>query len=120
MTTTPTVWKPEYRLNLFTNTLQADAAIVDIGGGRFIAVWTDYDNSVADTGGVNLVGQIFDAEGSSFGSPFQVNETAGTGLQQNAAVTARPGGGFRGRIPERIRNRPARLSGRKSLSISST
>ena len=58
MTTTPTVWKPEYRLNLFTNTLQADAAIVDIGGGRIIAFWTDYDNSVADTGGVNLVGRI--------------------------------------------------------------
>ena len=94
MVTTPTVWKPEYGLNLFTDAPQFDPAIVDIGGGQFVSVWTDYNVSVVDTGGINIVGQIFDAEGNSFGGPFQVNETAGTGLQENPAVASRPGGGF--------------------------
>lgn len=91
---TTTLWKPEYGLNAFTDAPQFDPAIVDIGGGRFVAVWTDFNASVANTGAVNLVGQIFDAEGNSFGSPFQVNETAGTGHQGNPALASRPGGGF--------------------------
>ena len=94
MVTTPTLWKPESTANVFTATVQFDPAITDIGGGRYVVVWTDFDNSVATTGGVNLVGQIFDAEGSGLGGPFQINQTTTIGFQEDAELAPRPGGGF--------------------------
>lgn len=94
MVTTPTVWKPEFRTNTFTNNLQFEGVLADIGGGRFVSVWTDFDTAVGNTGGFNLVGQIFDAEGNALGDPFQVNHVLQTGFQGSAGITARPGGGF--------------------------
>ncbi len=94
MVTTPTVWKPEFRLNEFTNNLQFEGVLSDIGGGHFVSVWTDFDTTVGNTGGFNLVGQIFDAEGNALGDPFQVNNVQQTGFQGSAGITGRPGGGF--------------------------
>ena len=42
---------------------QFDGVLADMGGGRFVSVWTDFDGSVASPG-INLVGQIFDTEGT--------------------------------------------------------
>jgi len=94
MVTTPTVWKPEFRTHEITNNSQYDGVLAAIGDGRFVSVWTDFDTTVANTGGFNLVGQIFDAEGTALGDPFQVNRTVQTGFQQEAAIATRPGGGF--------------------------
>ena len=93
MVTTPTIWKPEFRTNEITNSEQFDGVLADMGGGRFVSVWTDFDGSVASPG-INLVGQIFDTEGSALGDPFQVNQAVKTGHQEDGAVASRPGGGF--------------------------
>ncbi|MCB1486502.1 MAG: hypothetical protein KDJ88_03475, partial [Bauldia sp.] len=93
MVTTPTVWKDEFGLTTFTNSAQLDPVFTDIGNGRFVAVWTDFGGGVGKFG-VNVIAQIFDAEGNAVGDPFLANESAASQFEQQPAVTGRPGGGF--------------------------
>jgi Ca2+-binding RTX toxin-like protein len=74
---------------------QFTPAIVALSGGRFMVVWTDFDTTYADDGGVNLIGQLFLAEGNPAGDPFQINRTGGTTLAEDqVSLAADPDGGF--------------------------
>ena len=95
MTTTPTVWKSLTQVNQTGTGSQSDAAIIDIGLGRYVAVWTEAAGGpiAAASTGSDIVGQIFDAEGNAVGSEFQVNLTDNHD-EQDVALAARVGGGF--------------------------
>ncbi|SDB16214.1 calcium-binding protein [Bauldia litoralis] len=98
MVTTPTVWKGREQVNQTGTGSQSDVAIIDIGLGRYVAVWTEAaggpianDTSFA---GSDLVGQIFDAEGNTIGSEFLVNRLRNADNEQDVALAPRVGGGF--------------------------
>ncbi|MCP4386613.1 MAG: hypothetical protein GY798_35260 [Hyphomicrobiales bacterium] len=88
MVDTPTIWKAEHRLNKFTDSVQNDLAMVDVGNGRYFAVWSDFSGDV-NPFGINVVGQIFDAEGNAFGDPFLVSKTAGDNFEGEPALATR-------------------------------
>lgn len=95
MTTTPTIWESLSQANQTDAGNQNDIQIVDIGLGRYVAVWTELNGGPIGTDpGHDLVGQIFDAEGNTIGSEFQVNQDYFSGDETNASLAARPDGGF--------------------------
>jgi hypothetical protein len=95
VTTTPTTWKSLFQVNATDGGNQGDLQIVDIGLGRYVAVWTESSGDLIGTAnGDDLVGQIFDAEGNPIGAEFQVNQGYFADDEHNAALASRPGGGF--------------------------
>lgn len=86
MAKAPTVWKSRYQINPpeDTDPVQDDLAIVDIGGGGHIAVYT---------GANEIKGQVFDAEGNRIGLEINLTNT-GQLLEFTPALASRPGGGF--------------------------
>ena len=95
MVNTPTIWKARYQLNHTDTGNQTDPDIVDIGMGRYVAVWTESSGGpIGTANGTDLVGQIFDAEGHRVGSEFQVNFNYKIDNESNAALATRPDGGF--------------------------
>ena len=74
MATTPTIHIAQHQANLTDAGSQSDPAIVDIGMGRYIVVWTEAGGGpIATAAGSDLVGQIFDEAGNRIGNEFQVN-----------------------------------------------
>ena len=61
--------------------------------GLFVVVWTDDSASGGDTSGSAIRAQLFNANGSTFGTEFLVN-TATAGSQSGPTVTALAGGRF--------------------------
>ena len=60
---------------------------VDLGGGRFMVVWTSQSSSPAGDGSGNgIFGRTFDATGAAEGGEFQINTTTSSN-QQRAQVT---------------------------------
>lgn len=95
MTTTPTVWKSLFQLNMADAGNQEAVQVIDIGLGRFVAVWTELNGGpIGTSAGADLVGQIFDAEGDPIGAAFQVNVDYFSGDEHGASLVARPDGGF--------------------------
>ncbi len=95
MVTTPTVWKARDQVNHSGAGSESDAAIIDIGQGRYVAVWTEgAGGPIATAEGSDLVGQIFDAEGNGIGTEFRVNKSYYFDDEQDAALAPRIGGGF--------------------------
>lgn len=95
MTTTPDIWKAQTQANLTDIGDQTDPAILDIGQGRYVVVWTEASNGIIATApGTDLVGQIFDALGQPVGDAFRVNQHFTGDDEHNATLAARPGGGF--------------------------
>jgi hypothetical protein len=95
MTTTPKVWRATQQANVTDAGVQSDPTIVDIGSGRFVAVWTEAAGGpIATSPGSDLVGQIFDARGNPIGGEFQANLTFVNDNEKSAAIDTRPGGGF--------------------------
>ena len=98
MVTTPTVWKPRDQVNQTGTGSESDAAIIDIGLGRYVAVWTEAAGGPiaidATYPGSDLVGQIFDAEGNTIGGEFRVNVSRYADDEQDVALAPRVGGGF--------------------------
>ncbi|MCB1486500.1 MAG: calcium-binding protein [Bauldia sp.] len=98
MVTTPTVWKARDQINQSGSGSESDVEIIDIGFGRYVAVWTEADggpvaSSIVEPGS-DLVGQIFDAEGNTIGSEFLVNFGNRVDDEQDAALAPHLGGGF--------------------------
>jgi hypothetical protein len=84
-----------HQVNLADSGAQNRAAVVDIGSGRYIVVWEEATGGPVGTSpGVDLVGQIFNADGSRFGSEFQVNTAFAMDDERDASLASRPGGGF--------------------------
>src|SRR6266511_206424 len=95
MTTTPKVWRATQQANFTDAGDQFDPAIVDIGSGRYVAVWTEaVDGPIGTSPGMDLVGQIFDTRGNRIGGEFQVNRAFFNDDEVNASLDTRPGGGF--------------------------
>ena len=83
--TQPGFWSSE------TITVSSDGTGADVAmhpDGRFVVAWTGPD---ADGGGIHA--QRYDVDGTALGGPIAVNTTM-AGEQQDAAVAARPDGGF--------------------------
>jgi FG-GAP-like repeat len=95
MTTTPKIWRATQQANFTDAGDQFDPAIVDIGSGRYVAVWTEaVDGPIGTSPGMDLVGQIFDTRGNRIGGEFQVNRAFFNDDEVNASLDTRPGGGF--------------------------
>ena len=72
---------------------QDGAEIAHLADGRFVLVWRDASASGGDTTGRSIRGQMFNADGSRFGSEFLANSQT-LGDQNDPGVTALVGGGF--------------------------
>jgi Ca2+-binding RTX toxin-like protein len=95
VTTTPTIWKTQHQGNPTDAGNQLDLALVDIGLGRYVAVWTELNGGpIGATAGHDIVGQVYDAEGNPIGSEFQVNVDWTDDNETKPALAARPDGGF--------------------------
>ncbi len=79
-------------------TTQSDPAIAAAADGRMFVAWTDraadYDfPGASDTDALGVAGQLIGADGSPLGENVRVNAYR-KGIQERAAVAARPDGGF--------------------------
>ena len=85
----------EFLVNTTTASSQVDAMVVGLQGGGFVVVWTD--NGGADGSGSGIFAQVFQNDGTTVGSEFQVNvEFSST--QDQPSVAATSDGGFRGEL----------------------
>jgi Ca2+-binding RTX toxin-like protein len=95
MTTTPTVWLPEFTVNLNNTTgTQTAPYSITLMDGRILTVWTDDANSVSSSPGEDLIAQIHLADGTPAGSPFQLNVTNVAFDEDDASIVALRDGGF--------------------------
>jgi Ca2+-binding RTX toxin-like protein len=96
VTTTPTIWEPLHQANPTDAGNQSDLAVVDIGLGRYIVVWTELSGGpiAGVEPGDDIVGQIYDAEGNLIGNEFRVPPDWNADDETNPALASRPGGGF--------------------------
>lgn len=81
----------EFRLNETLTGSQTGTDIVALPGGRYVVTWTDATG--ADGDGASVTARLFAADGSALTAEIQVN-TASTGHQYEAKVTALAQGGF--------------------------
>ena len=95
MTTTPTIFKAQQKVDFIPDGGdQQDPAIVRLGNNRFLMAWTESADGPVGTGaGTNIVGRIFNFEGSFESSIFQLNFLSGDD-ERNAALASLPDGGF--------------------------
>jgi hypothetical protein len=95
MTTTPKVWRATQQANFTDAGVQQVPSVVDIGSGRYVAVWFEgAGGPIATEPGSDLVGQIFDARGNRIGGEFRANFSFFNDNEQDAALDTRPSGGF--------------------------
>jgi hypothetical protein len=90
---TPIKWGSEIPVNTTTLSAQDQPKIAALAGGRFVAAWRDISATGGDTSSQAVRAQIFNADGSKYGSEFLVNTTT-TDEQWNPAVIALPNDGF--------------------------
>ncbi|WP_189409712.1 calcium-binding protein [Neogemmobacter tilapiae] len=65
----------EFLVNTTTTGHQMDPALVGLADGKFVAVWTDYSMTAGNQEGADIRAQVFNADGSKFGSEWVVNAT---------------------------------------------
>jgi hypothetical protein len=80
----------EFRLNVYTTSLQGHPAVTYESNGSFVVVWA---SSSQDGGSYGVFGRRFDATGSPLGSEFRVNSYT-TSAHHRPALGADPNGGF--------------------------
>ena len=80
----------EFQVNTETANSQSSPSVTVLSNGGFVVVWTSF-NQDGDGGGI--YGQRFNADGTTNGDEFQVNQTTDNG-QLNPSVTALSDGGF--------------------------
>lgn len=83
----------EFLVNTTTNGFQLKPAASELANGRFVVVWESHDQSGGDTDSASIRGQVFNANGSKFGSEFLVNTTTADG-QRGPSVTTLADGRF--------------------------
>jgi hypothetical protein len=94
MTTTPTIWKAKFSVNLGSTTgEQMVPQSIGLANGNILIVWED------DTGGSSpgrdIMGRIFDPLGNPIGTgPFQINYTFTNSDEVAPQIVALPDGGF--------------------------
>jgi Ca2+-binding RTX toxin-like protein len=83
----------EFLVNSTTAGSQFEPTITALADGRFVVVWTDSSSTGADTSGLAVRAQVFDADGSKSGAEFLVNSTT-AGSQFEPTITALADGRF--------------------------
>lgn len=78
----------EFLVNTSTNSIQDLPSITSLNNGNFVIAWRDYS-----TGGSKIRAQIFQSDGTSVGSEFQVFPT-NTSTQADPAITSLNNGNF--------------------------
>ena len=83
----------EFLANTTTDNVQGDPTIIGLTGGRFVVAWSDSSQSGGDTSSFAVRAQIFNADGTPFGSEFLANTTT-TGVQFAPRAVALSDGRF--------------------------
>src|SRR6185312_6978922 len=92
MTTTPTIWKAKFTVNQYQNGDEFDPQSIGLSNGNILVVWDDAH--VGGGAGRDIVGQMFHANGTQLGAPFQVNYTFENDNETDPKIVALPDGGF--------------------------
>ena len=82
----------EFRVNSHTGGQQYHSSVTGLGGGGFVVTWRD-DSGHSGGSGVDVRGQVYDANGAAVGGEFMVN-TYFSGSQYEPSVASLSGGGF--------------------------
>src|SRR5688572_4613732 len=98
MTTTPTRWKSQTKVNTADDpafggaSTQTDAQVIGLPDGGYYVVWTDYSRSLNPNGTV-VLGQQYDILGNKVGGETRWHAFPGFGLEQSSpAITVYNGG----------------------------
>ena len=83
----------EFLVNTTVPNEQSFSAVTGLDNGRFVVTWQDLSQTAPDTSGYAVRAQIFNADGSKFGTEFVAN-TATAGFQLETQVTALANGFF--------------------------
>jgi len=83
----------EFLVNTTTASDQLKPSITALADGRFVISWEDFSASGADTSFVAIRAQVFNSDGSPFGSEFLVNTTTANS-QFNPSVATLADGRF--------------------------
>jgi len=83
----------EFKVNTSTQNVQDNASITAFDDGSFVITWEGKADGGPKGDGTEIFAQRYDSTGAAVGSEIQVN-TALTGDQKNASVTALSDGGF--------------------------
>ena len=87
---TPTPTAAEFRVNTFTGGIsQNSAAVTALSDGRFLVTWVTRNQISAD----DMFAQIYNADGTPYGSEFVVNTTTGS-YERFGSIAGLDGGGF--------------------------
>lgn len=80
----------ELRVNIFTTNWQRVPQVQELTDGKFVVVW---DSNTQDGSGLGVYGQVFNADGSKFGSELQIHEYW-QNAQREPQIAALRDGGF--------------------------
>jgi len=83
----------EFLVNTTTTGSQAEQSITALADGRFVVAWTDDSHSTANPSGIEVLAQVFNADGTRSGAEFLVNTTT-PGFQSQPSITALADGRF--------------------------
>ena len=81
---------PEFRVNAYTTSSQANPVIASDSGGNFVVVWDSYTE---DGSSLGVFGRRYTSTGAPVGAEFQVN-THTTDHQNSPSVASGSGGNF--------------------------
>ncbi|QPF82875.1 VCBS repeat-containing protein [Bradyrhizobium genosp. L] len=86
-------WRGEFLANTTTNGDQRFATVAELSDGGFVVSWTDYGANAGDTDHTAIRMQIYDPNGSKYGSEILVN-TATAGDQLDSRIVQLNNGNF--------------------------
>ncbi len=93
MTTTPTIWKTPFLANAgATAGGQTVPRTIALANGNFLVVWEDNTNGPGPF--IDVMGRMFNAEGTALGVPFQLNSAVVASDETGPEIVAMPDGGY--------------------------
>ncbi len=98
MTTTPTLWKSGFQVNTIDDGNNGDtqngSKVVALANGRFLVVWIDDSGGQFGFPGLEVLGQIFDAQGRPVGDEFTASLIYNDDNQQAPDIISFDDGSF--------------------------
>ncbi|MEM7744936.1 MAG: calcium-binding protein [Pseudomonadota bacterium] len=94
MTTTPTSWLDSFQVNTISTGSQFAQDIVGLSNGNFLVVFADTDDTIGTSAGADIVGVIYDAEGTIVTTAFQLNTFGTADDEETPTIAATNDGGF--------------------------
>ena len=95
MPNTPVTWRNQFTVNSVTTGSQSDPDIIQLANGNIVVSWTTSDaGGLGSPNGNETFAQIYDPLGNRIGGEIRLNNASTSGDEQNADMTALPGGGF--------------------------